>query len=81
MEPVRRAAASTARACATGIRARFHALVDHAGLDEHRARDWVVVRMMDNAVQRLQDPPEARRLISTEDYLTLCVAVAKAVQD
>ncbi len=64
-----------------GIRARFHALVDHAGLDEHRARDWVVVRMMNNACERLQDPPEAKRIISTEDYLTMCIAVAKAVQD
>ena len=29
-----------------GLRRRFHALVDAAGLDEDRARDWVVVRMV-----------------------------------
>ena len=64
-----------------GVRRRFHALVDSAGLDEHRARDWVVVRMMNNASWCLQDPPEVQRLTSTEDHLTMCIAVAKAVQD
>src|SRR5436190_530840 len=33
-----------------GVRRRFHQLVDHAAFDEDRARDWVVVRMMDNAL-------------------------------
>ena len=32
-----------------GLRRRFHALVDAGGLDEDRARDWVVVRMVVNA--------------------------------
>ncbi len=64
-----------------GIRSRFHALVDTAGLDEHRARDWVVVRMVHNALWRLQDAAEVQRLVPTEEWLTMCVAVAKAVQD
>lgn len=64
-----------------GVRARFHAVVDAAGLDEHRARDWVVVRMLCNALWRLEDPPDAVRQTSDDDYLTLCVSVAKAVQD
>jgi streptomycin 6-kinase len=64
-----------------GVRRRFHALVDHAGLDEHRARDWVVVRMLNKACWSLRDTPEAEQLPSTEDYLTMCIAVAKAVQD
>jgi streptomycin 6-kinase len=64
-----------------GVRRRFHALVDQAGFDERRARDWVVVRMLNNACWRLQDPPETRRLTPTDDYLTMCIAVAKAVQD
>jgi streptomycin 6-kinase len=64
-----------------GIRLRFHTLVDVAGFDERRARDWVVLRMMVNALWRLQDPPETRRLTPTEDYLTQCIAIAKAVQD
>ena len=64
-----------------GVRARFHALVDHAGLDEHRARDWVVVRMLNNACLRLQDPPGTERLTPTDEYLTMCIAIAKAVRD
>jgi streptomycin 6-kinase len=64
-----------------GVRRRFHALVDAAGLDEHRARDWVVVRLLHNAMWRLADPPESRRLTPTTDYLTMCVSIAKAVQD
>ena len=64
-----------------GVRRRFHTLVDAAGLDEARARDWVVVRMLDNAVARLEDPPGRVRLTPTEAWLTMCVAIAKAVQD
>ena len=62
------------------MRRRFHTLVDAAGLDEDRARDWVVVRMMHNAYWRLQDEPGAVRSTPTESYLTMCVAIAKAVQ-
>ncbi|MET0839401.1 MAG: aminoglycoside phosphotransferase family protein [Marmoricola sp.] len=64
-----------------GVRQRFHALVDHAELDEHRARDWVVVRMINNACWRLLDPPEVQRLVPTDEWLTTCISVAKAVQD
>lgn len=60
-----------------GVRRRFHTLVDVAGLDEHRARDWVVVRMMNNAMWELADAAGSPR----EDYLTRCVTIAKAVQD
>ncbi len=63
-----------------GVRQRFHALVDHAGLDEDRARDWVVVRMVNNACARLFEAaePDDRE---TSEHLTMCVTVAKAVQD
>jgi streptomycin 6-kinase len=64
-----------------GVRRRFHAVVDAAGLDEHRARDWVVVRMLHNAMWRLADPAQARRRTPTAAYLTMCVSIAKAVQD
>ncbi len=64
-----------------GVRRRFHALVDNGGLDEHRARDWVVVRMLNNACWRLQDGPEVHRITPTDEYLTMCIAIAKAVQD
>ncbi len=66
----------------SGVRARFHALVDHAGLDEDRARDWVVVRMMNNACWRLEeDQPDVEPVTPTDEYLTTCIAIAKAVQD
>lgn len=64
-----------------GVRRRFHTLVDHAGLDESRARDWVVVRMMTHATDRIRETAGSGDSASTEDYLTMCIAVAKAVQD
>ncbi|KUI28588.1 aminoglycoside phosphotransferase family protein [Mycobacterium sp. GA-2829] len=59
-----------------GVRRRFYTLVDTAGFDEHRARAWVIVRMVHNAVWELQTA-------ATPDpaWLTVCVAVAKAVVD
>lgn len=59
-----------------GVRRRFHAAIDAAGLDEDRARDWVVVRMLHNALWELEDHPTA----PDRAWLTTCVAVAKAVQ-
>ncbi|GAW49977.1 MULTISPECIES: aminoglycoside phosphotransferase family protein [unclassified Nocardioides] len=71
----------SARSVRDGVRRRFHTVVDAAGFDERRARDWVVVRMLVNALWRLQDPPGTRRLTADNDHVTRCVAVAKAVQD
>lgn len=59
------------------VRRRFHTLVDTADLDEDRARDWVVVRMLHNALWELEDHPAA----PDTDHLTTCIAIAKAVQD
>lgn len=73
--------AAAPRGVRDGLRLRFHTLVDVAGFDERRARDWVVVRAMVNALWRLQDPPETRRQTPTPDYLTQCVTIAKSVQD
>ncbi len=64
-----------------GLRARFHAAVDAAELDEHRARDWAIVRAVDLARQRLVDPPDTPRRTPTPAFLTMCVSIAKAVQD
>jgi streptomycin 6-kinase len=66
-----------------GLRRRFHALVDAAGLDEARARDWVVVRMVINAGWSVQHAQRAgRRLLPEEqDWITRCISVTKAVQD
>lgn len=59
-----------------GVRRRLWTLVDAAGFDERRARDWVVVRMVHNAMWAVQDGPRAE-----PGWLTTCIAVAKAVQD
>jgi streptomycin 6-kinase len=66
-----------------GLRRRFHTLVDAAGLDEARARDWVVVRMVLNANWSLEDADRQRRALTAEDrdWITRCVTIAKAVQD
>ena len=57
------------------VRRRFHTLVDTAELDEARARDWAVLRVVLNAVWELEgenpDPTEVTR----------SVTIAKAVQD
>jgi len=37
--------------------------------------------MLNNACWRLQDGPEVQRITPTDEYLTMCIAVAKAVQD
>ncbi len=66
-----------------GLRRRFHTLVDVAGLDEARARDWVVVRMVVNASWSVLDARRAGRGLTDDerDWITRCVAIVKAVQD
>ena len=66
-----------------GLRRRFHTLVDVAGLDEHRARDWVVLRMVVNAMWTHQDAQRADRGLGADEraWVTRCVTIAKAVQD
>lgn len=66
-----------------GLRRRFLALVETAGLDQARARDWVVVRMVLNASWALVDARRAGRPPSADDleWITRCIAVTKAVQD
>ncbi len=60
-----------------GTRARFHAVVDAAGLDEDRARDWVVFRVLCNAMWGLVKADDP----GPHEDLTMCVALAKAVQE
>ena len=59
-----------------GVRRRFWMLVDGAGFDENRARGWVIVRMVHNAMWALQDGSQ-----TDPTWLTRCIAVAKAVRD
>jgi streptomycin 6-kinase len=65
------------------VRRRFHTLVDTAGLDEDRARDWVVVREMHNALWVVETARADDRRLETEDrdVVTTSIAIAKAVQD
>ncbi|GAB2627986.1 streptomycin 6-kinase [Nocardioides ginkgobilobae] len=57
------------------LRARFHAVVDAAGLDEDRARAWATVRLVLNAFWAVRDgePDPA--------YVTRMLTVAKAIAD
>jgi streptomycin 6-kinase len=59
-----------------GVRARFHTLVNVAGLDEERARAWVVVRVVHEATRELERGSRADTTM-----LTKYVALAKAVQN
>lgn len=65
------------------VRRRFHTLVDVAGLEEDRARDWVIVRMVLNAHWAIEDAQRAERSLRADerDWITKCVALAKAAQD
>ena len=67
----------------TGLRRRFHTLVDAAGLDEARARDWVVVRMVINANWAVEDAQRMSRALDAEEreWITRCITITKAVQD
>jgi streptomycin 6-kinase len=59
-----------------GVRGRLFTLVDAAGLDEDRARAWIVVRVVHEAIRELRNGPRA-----DPTRLTKYVALAKAVQD
>ena len=59
-----------------GVRRRLWMLVDAAGFDEDRARAWVLVRVVHNAMWAVQD-----RAHADPSWSTTCIAVAKAVQD
>jgi streptomycin 6-kinase len=62
------------------VRRRFHTLVDASGLDEDRARDWVVVREVHNALWTIQDAAGGDLDAEDREWLTMCVTIAKAVQ-
>ncbi|HXH78336.1 aminoglycoside phosphotransferase family protein [Nocardioides sp.] len=66
-----------------GVRRRFHAVLDSAGLEEDRARDWVVVRMVLNAHWSIEDAERDSRAPDADElqWITRCIAIAKAVQD
>ncbi len=67
----------------SAVRRRFHTLVDVAELDEDRARDWVVVRSIMNAGWTYDDAARAQSPLDADEqnWVTMCLAIAKAVQD
>jgi len=58
-----------------GVRMRFDAIVDAAGLDEARARAWVLVRVVHQAMRVLT----SQSAVGSDEF-TKYVAIAKAVQ-
>jgi streptomycin 6-kinase len=60
------------------VRQRFWTTIDAAGLDEDRARDWVVVRQMLNVLWTLQSTTPDQSL--PQDWLTRNIAIVKAIQ-
>lgn len=54
-----------------GVQRRFYTLIDTAGIDEDRARAWVIVRIVREAARSLHDNAALTRLVT----------LAKAVQD
>lgn len=65
-----------------GVRRRFHTVVDEAGLDEDRARHWVIVRAMCSALWAVEDARAMSRVLDAaeREWITVLVTVAKAVQ-
>ncbi|HEU4514509.1 MAG TPA: aminoglycoside phosphotransferase family protein [Nocardioidaceae bacterium] len=64
------------------VRRRFHTVVDTAELDEDRARDWVVVRALQDASWAVDDARRLGRELTRREraWITTMVTVAKAVQ-
>ena len=60
------------------VRQRFHTAIDAAGLDEDRARDWVIVRQLLNVLWTLEDAGGDQSL--PQDWLTRNIAIVKAIQ-
>ena len=63
------------------VRRRFHTVVDTSGLEEERARDWVVVREIHNAFSCIEDTAGGPLDADDREWITRAVTIAKAVQD
>lgn len=66
------------------VRRRLDTVVDVAGLDPGRARDWVVVREIVQALWSIEAAVrrgEARLRPDAQEWVTRAVTIAKAVQD
>lgn len=67
----------------TAVRRRLSTLVDVAGLDEDRARKWIIVRTVLNAHWALEDAQQANRALTADEreWITMCVTIVKAMED
>lgn len=63
------------------VRERFYAVVDAAGLDERRCRDWVVVRAMINVAWEVTEAAGGVLSDAQREWITRSITVAKAMQD
>lgn len=65
-----------------GVRRRFETLVDTALLDEDRARDWVILRVIANAGWAVSEAVAQGRALQPgeKEWITRCITIAKAVQ-
>ncbi|GGC08819.1 aminoglycoside phosphotransferase family protein [Cellulomonas carbonis] len=65
------------------VRRRLDAVVDAAGLDRDRARDWSVVRQVVNALWCVEALDRQRKALDAgaREWITRAVTIAKAVQD
>ncbi len=70
---------AAARDLRFALRRRFYAIIDTAGLDEDRARDWIIVRQLLNVLWTLKDTGADQTL--PQDWLTRNIAIVKAIQD
>lgn len=61
----------------SAVLGRLYAVVDAAGLDEDRTRDWVIVREMVNVMWSLREGSDAPADL---DWVTTAITVVKAVQ-
>ncbi|MFK4086407.1 aminoglycoside phosphotransferase family protein [Kribbella sp. NPDC020789] len=61
------------------VRQRFYTAIDAAGLDEERARNWVIVRQMLNVLWAVESSGTDELL--PQDWLTRNIAIVKAIQD
>ncbi len=63
------------------VRRRLAVVVEVAGLDPGRARDWVVVRMVLNAWWSVQDALRMRRALDADErtWIARCLVIATAV--
>ena len=61
------------------IRDRFEIVVDAAGLDEDRAKAWVVLRMVVNAMWEIEDPSPPSD--EKDGWLTDAITIVKAMDD